>query len=58
VVKQEGNMGRVCSIQGRNKKMHVLVTKVEGGTQLGKSWHKWEENIKTGVTVMGWEVVE
>jgi hypothetical protein len=37
--------------------MHVLVTKPEGKRPLTRPRRKWEDNIKTNLRKIGWEVI-
>jgi hypothetical protein len=47
-------MGRACSAFGEKMGVYrVLVGKPEGKTPLGRHSHRWEDNIKMDLQVVG-----
>jgi len=48
-----------CSTQDRNKKcIKILVVKPEGRRPLGRSGHRWEDNIRMDLREIGCEGVD
>jgi hypothetical protein len=48
-------MGGACSTHGAKRNAYrILVGKPEGKRPLGRSGHRWEDNIKMAVREIGW----
>jgi hypothetical protein len=48
-------MGGACGAYGGERGVHrVLVGKPEGKRPLGRSKHRWEDNIKMDLQEVGW----
>jgi hypothetical protein len=49
-------MGRACSTNGEKRIAYrIFVGKPEGKRLLGKSRHRWVENIKMNIREIGWD---
>ena len=49
-------MDRACSVYGGRRGVHrVLVGKPEGMRSLGRTRHRWEDNIKVDLQEVVWE---
>jgi hypothetical protein len=52
---KEDEIGGKCSTNGEKRNAYrILVGRSEGKRQLGRSRHKWEDNIKMDVREIGW----
>jgi hypothetical protein len=51
----KGNQtGRTCSKKGEERNAYIiLMGKIEGKRPLGRPRHRWVDNIKMGLTVIG-----
>jgi hypothetical protein len=49
--------GHVASMGAMKNVYKLLVEKSEGKRQLGRSWSRWEDNIKMELWKIEWEVV-
>jgi len=56
---KEDEMSRVCSTCGRYENvLQILIGIPEGKRPLGRTRHRWEDNIKMYLTEIGWEGVD
>jgi len=53
-----GWAGHVAGMAGMKNEYSILVGKSEGRRELGRPKHRWENNIRTDLREMGWEVVD
>jgi hypothetical protein len=48
-------MGRACSTNGAKRNAYrILMEKPEGKRPLGRPRHRWVDNIKMDIRVIGW----
>jgi hypothetical protein len=55
---KEDEMDGACSMYGRGEKYNILVGKPEGKRPLGRSRHRWEDNIRLYHREIGQEGVD